>query len=114
MGDPRAVFGGPSSQENAVENGVSTDSRTLRRKDIYFAIKGDRYDGHAFIDECVKKGASLCVVSQIPQNLAIPPGEAAAIVKVKDTKKALADCAKFYRKKYGPKLQTVGIAGSCG
>lgn len=118
MGDPRSTVGASQSKAETKESnlvaGISTDSRTLHRGDIFFALRGERYDGHNFLNEAIRKGAALCVVSKIPSNLTISPADTPAIVQVKECKKALADCAKYYRQKYGSKTQIVGISGSCG
>lgn len=105
IGDPKASMGAAD---------VSTDSRSLRRGDLFFAIKGERADGHAHLEECVRKGAALCVVSQIPSNFVFSPVNFSALLKVKDTKKALGDLALFYREKFGEKIRRVGIVGSSG
>lgn len=104
IGDPRMNVG----------EGVSTDSRTLKRGDIFFALKGEKFDGHRYLDDVLKKGASLCVLSQIPGDLVISPSRLSALVKVRDTKRSLGDLAKFYRVKYGEKIKRVAIAGSSG
>lgn len=129
IGDPQTVVGQEPQAEsdktdhaiqyqNTLPNwppyGVSIDSRTLRRGDIFFAIIGDRFDGHRFINESVQKGASVCIVSHVPSTLNINLSNVTTIIKVKDTKKALADCAKYYKIKYGANSQTISISGSCG
>ncbi len=93
---------------------VSTDSRAVRRGDIFFALKGEKFDGHAYLEDVIKKGAALCVISQIPERLAVTPSCQTALIKVKDPKRALGALARAYREKYGVKIQRAGIAGSCG
>jgi UDP-N-acetylmuramoyl-tripeptide--D-alanyl-D-alanine ligase len=44
--------------------GISIDSRTLRPREAYFAIKGDVHDGHSFVDAALKAGAALAVVAR--------------------------------------------------
>jgi UDP-N-acetylmuramoyl-tripeptide--D-alanyl-D-alanine ligase len=44
--------------------GYSIDSRTTREGDLFFAIRGENYDGHSFIGDAAKKGAAAAVVSQ--------------------------------------------------
>ncbi|MFI5321927.1 MAG: Mur ligase domain-containing protein, partial [Thermodesulfobacteriota bacterium] len=41
--------------------GVSTDSRNVSAGEIFFALKGDNYDGHRFVDEALRKGAAGAV-----------------------------------------------------
>ena len=45
-------------------NGISIDTRTLQPGDAFFAIKGDRFDGHDFATAAIKAGAGLLVVSE--------------------------------------------------
>jgi UDP-N-acetylmuramyl pentapeptide synthase len=48
----------------AVFDGVSIDSRTVSKGDIFIAVRGKRLDGHRFIRKAVAKGAALVVVSR--------------------------------------------------
>lgn len=43
---------------------VSTDSRTIRNGDLFFALRGDRYDGHSFVHQALEKGACAAVVDR--------------------------------------------------
>jgi len=47
----------------------STDTRTLQEGDVYIAIHGDRYDGHDFVHEAFRKGASRAVVERTIQGV---------------------------------------------
>jgi hypothetical protein len=87
----------------------STDSRTVKPGDCFFAISGENFDGHNFLGDAFAKGASCAVVSQdIPADKF--PGK--AILKVSDTIKALGDLAAWYRKDC--KFKVVAITGSVG
>ncbi len=88
---------------------VSTDSRSIKPGDCFFAISGDNFDGHKFIADVFVKGAACAVVSKD-----IPAGEFAGktILKVSDTIKALGDLASWYRKDC--KFKVVAITGSAG
>lgn len=88
---------------------ISTDSRTAKPGDCFFAISGDNFDGHNFIADVFAKGAACAVVSQdIPSDKF--PGK--TILKVSDTIKALGDLACWYRKDC--KFKVVAITGSAG
>jgi UDP-N-acetylmuramoyl-tripeptide--D-alanyl-D-alanine ligase len=88
---------------------ISTDSRTVKPGDCFFAISGDNFDGHNFIADVFDKGAACAVVSQdIPADKF--PGK--VILKVSDTIKALGDLASWYRKDC--KFKVVAITGSAG
>ena len=87
--------------------GISIDSRTLKRGDAFFAIKGRRFDGHKFIKGAVEKGASALVVSQkisCPQSL--------ALIRVEDTTAALGDSARYYRRQFS--IPVIAVTGSAG
>lgn len=87
---------------------VVTDSRKITKGCVFFALSGDRFDGHAYVDASLQKGAAGCVVSRAPEELL--PGK--FYVLVEDTRRALGDLAHFYRKKFSVKV--VGITGSVG
>ncbi len=88
---------------------VSTDSRTAKPGDCFFAISGDNFDGHNFLADVFDKGAVCAVVSKN-----IPAGKfpGKAILRVSDTIKALGDLACWYRKDC--KFKVVAITGSAG
>jgi UDP-N-acetylmuramoyl-tripeptide--D-alanyl-D-alanine ligase len=89
--------------------GVSTDSRTVKAGDCFFAIAGENYDGHDYINDVFNKGA-ICAVVQKNINKRKFPGK--FILKVDDTIQALGDLAREYRKRAGYKV--VAITGSVG
>lgn len=88
--------------------GVSTDTRTLKKNDLYVALKGPNFDGHDFIAEAIKKGASGILISQMPSSLPEDMG----LIRVDDTLKSLGDVAHSYRKQFD--LPVIAITGSCG
>lgn len=73
--------------------GISIDTRTLKPGQAYLAVKGERFDGHAFIGDALKKGASLAIASDDPQI----KSPAAPILLVPDTVIALQAMAGAYR-----------------
>lgn len=89
-------------------SGISTDTRTIRKGELFIPLKGENFNGHKFIGEAFQLGASL-VISQeeIPSELRDEP-----FLKVSDTLKAFHDIARFYRKKF--KVKVLGITGSNG
>jgi len=84
--------------------GVSTDSRTVKPGDCFFAIAGDSFDGHNYVKETFAKGAVCAVVSKDVKG--------GPILKVDDTTKALGDFARHYRQQADYKV--VAITGSVG
>lgn len=96
--------------------GVSTDTRNLKREDLFIAIKGPNFDGHDFIGEARSKGAIGALVSRDVAPRPFPSGERAGegfvIIEVKDTVKALGDIAKFHRKRFD--IPVIAVTGSNG
>ena len=92
---------------------VSIDSRTVRRGQFFFALKGKNYDGHSFIKDVVEKEASGIVYSEDDADFANPFPKFPSIVKVSDTLTALGDLAKTYRKRFTD-TKVIGITGSNG
>ncbi len=89
--------------------GVSVDSRTIERGALFFAIRGERFDGHEFIDEAVERGAAG-VVSDTRWAGEIP-GDAVS-VRVDDSHDAMLRLAKAYLDTL--KARRVSITGSNG
>lgn len=86
--------------------GVSTDSRQVQQGDVFFALKGERFDGHDFVDQAAATAAAV-VVEREPA----ARGSCAVLV-VDDTKKALGRLAGEYRKDFAPRM--VAVCGSNG
>ncbi len=109
-----AVQGQPlgAPNEELKVHQVSTDTRTLEKGDIFFALKGQRFDGHDFIDEALAKGARHFVVSDRQKGMPPQSRETVNFIWVQDSLKAYGDLARFCRQKY--KIPAVAITGSCG
>jgi UDP-N-acetylmuramoyl-tripeptide--D-alanyl-D-alanine ligase len=88
---------------------ISIDSRSLAAGDFFVAIRGERFDGHAFAAEAVARGAAGVLVSDAAT---VPQGTSAVVVEVADTTAALQDLARWVRRKSGAKV--VAITGSAG
>ena len=92
--------------------GLWHDTREITAGQAYLAIKGENFDGHAFVDKAFDAGAALAIVQTQPATGHQPP---APLLLVEDTVKALQDLARAYRdelSKGGCKV--IGIAGSNG
>ena len=61
----KKVTGGVGSGDWAVD-GISIDSRTLQKGDLFVALT-DKRDGHAFLDKAFENGAAAALVSHIPE-----------------------------------------------
>lgn len=86
-------------------SGVSIDGRTITPGDLYVAIKGDRFDGHQFVDQAIQAGAVASMVEQQEDTHN-------ATVSVRQTKQALGQLAKHWRQRFD--FPIVGITGSNG
>ncbi len=88
---------------------VCTDSRQVKAGDLFFALPGQRFDGHQFVNDAAKKGAAGLVV----ERTRVPPDcRNCAIIAVDDTRKALGRLAAQYRKEFP--LPIIAIGGSNG
>jgi len=83
---------------------VSTDTRTLSRGQVFFALSGERFDGNRFVEEAFAKGAAAAVTTT--------PFAAGACLVVSDTLTALQRFAAYHRKQYP--IPVIALTGSCG
>ena len=95
----------PKKLLNIKVKGLSLDTRTLKKGELFFALKGSKSNGEKFIIKALKKGASAIVSSkEIKGNL--------KIIKVNDVRDCLGKiCSKFYNKK--PK-NIIAVTGTNG
>src|ERR1700761_4418013 len=75
-------------------SGWSIDSRTIAPGDLFFAIKGERFDGHAFITDVLARGAFAAVVSECPAQIT------GTVLEVPDTLTALQQLARWARRRW--------------
>ncbi|MBE1237513.1 UDP-N-acetylmuramoyl-tripeptide--D-alanyl-D-alanine ligase [Phaeovibrio sulfidiphilus] len=87
--------------------GVSIDSRSVNPGDLFFALRGERLDGHAYVGAALEAGAAAVVVAD-PS--CVPAGGACFVVD--DTQAALEALARAARTRFGGKV--VGLTGSVG
>ncbi len=96
-------------KQTGVVLGVSIDSRTVKPGDCFFAIKGEKFDGHDYVPAAFAKGAVCAVISRAVGGEALG---GKCLLRVADTVKALGDFAAEYRRQAGFKV--VAITGSVG
>ena len=58
-----------TKKKNIKFEGVSIDSKTIQKKNLFIAIKGKNYDGHSFVKEALKNKANFCIVSRNIKNI---------------------------------------------
>jgi len=101
---------GAPEKPQTVFTGLSTDSRKIRPGELFWALSGERYDGHDFALKAVERGAAGVVV----QKDRLPPSGSRIpiVISVNDTLKALGDLAGWWRRQYD--IRVVAITGSSG
>ena len=82
---------------------VCTDSRLAKAGDIFFAIKGEKFDGHEFVNEVAGKGVAAVVVEKSKAQ-----SPKCAVLAVADVRVALGKLAAAYRRDFSPPLIVVG------
>ncbi len=87
---------------------ICTDSRQAQPGDLFFALRGERFDGHQFVADASKKAAAVVV----ERGSAPAEGRRCALIAVDDTRKALGRLAAAYRNDFS--LPLVAVAGSNG
>lgn len=87
---------------------VSTDTRKLCPGSVFFALRGERFDGHKFVGDALAGGASVAVVEEWQG--VVPEGT--ALIRVADTLGALQRLARWYRERLD--LPVVAVTGSNG
>jgi UDP-N-acetylmuramoyl-tripeptide--D-alanyl-D-alanine ligase len=110
-----AVLEAPTSVPNAgalVASGYSIDSRTVAEGELFFAVRGDRLDGHDFVVAALDRGAVAAVVSRA--RVATLPDAALAVplLIAEDPLLALQSLASHLRRRWGKRV--VAVTGSAG
>ena len=88
-------------------NSVCTDTRKIKPNDIYFALKGDNFDGNAFAVNALEAGASYAVVDDISVK-----NKSENIIYVEDSLKTLQKLANYHRRQL--RYPIIGLTGSNG
>jgi UDP-N-acetylmuramoyl-tripeptide--D-alanyl-D-alanine ligase len=100
-----------SGPREVVLSGLSTDSRKVAQAELFWALKGERYDGHDFVRQAIEKGAAGAVI-QKGYRPEIPVTRNPVLIAVADTLKALGDLGNWWRRGYP--IPVAAITGSVG
>src|SRR5579864_6433195 len=92
-----------------IAQGYSIDSRTVQPGELFFAVKGERLDGHDFVEQALSRGAVAAVVQK---GQLARYSNAAGLLAVDDTLVALQTLATAVRKIWGK--TAIGVTGSMG
>lgn len=106
----KAVSGEVVKLKSRTFSGISTDSRTIKRGELFIPLRGKRFDGHDFIRQAMERDGSgtLCQRERVGSIVDLD----CTIISVKDTHEALLRIAALKRDRLHSKV--VGITGSCG
>ena len=88
--------------------GVSINSKTVKKGDLFIAIKGERFDGHQFINQAIRRGAAAVVVSRKKAW----PNKKTPIIHVKKTVEALGHLGRAHRDRFS--IPMIALTGSAG
>lgn len=113
ISDIASVINGTLNGSSAASiKNLLIDSRKLSNAEtsLFFAIKGDRHDGHTYLNDLFEKGVRNFVVSNLPQNIAT--FTATNFIFVSDTLFALQKLCVYHREQF--KIPVIGITGSNG
>src|SRR5262249_9372480 len=106
LDDVLAATGATLMQRGARSfGGLSIDGRTAKRGDLYFAIRGESLDGHAYVAQAMAAGADGVVVEK---EVEVDGAE----IRVEDSRVAIGQVARALRRRWGGRL--VGVTGSTG
>lgn len=97
---------------NELFNGVSTDSRTLQKNNLFVPLRGDNFDGHDFLMSSFDKGAGACLCEPKYAKKILEDSPESKLILVDNTLVALGSLANFHRKQFN--LPVVAVAGSNG
>ncbi|MBR3836508.1 MAG: UDP-N-acetylmuramoyl-tripeptide--D-alanyl-D-alanine ligase [Clostridia bacterium] len=100
----RAVGGALHGNGDKMICGISTDSRNIKEEDLYIALRGERFDGHDFIEKLKGKCAGVITEEMV---------EGQDHILVPDTTRALGALGAYWNMKVAPAI-TVGVTGSVG
>lgn len=85
-------------------DGITTDTRNIKKNGLFFALKGSNFNGNLFADEAIKNGAKLAIIDE--------GSPSKNKVLVRDVLKTLQDLASYHRKQFH--IPFIGITGSNG
>ena len=101
---PRQVIG----PLDRVVEGIAYDSRRVQRNGLFVALRGEKVDGHQFIDQAVEKGATVIVTEHEVQS------PRATCLVVENTRSALADLAATFYQQPARRLKLAAVTGTNG
>ncbi|WP_257350556.1 UDP-N-acetylmuramoyl-L-alanyl-D-glutamate--2,6-diaminopimelate ligase [Pseudalkalibacillus decolorationis] len=95
------------NDSNPSISGIEMDSRKVEEGNLFVCVKGERFDGHLFVDDVVKRGA-VAIVAEREIKTSVP------VILVKDTRRVLSVLSDRFFKSPTRQLQLIGITGTNG
>jgi UDP-N-acetylmuramoyl-tripeptide--D-alanyl-D-alanine ligase len=86
--------------------GIQTDTRLLKPGEVFVALRGEKFDGHEFIQTAISRGAVTAIVDFAYENPGFP------VLQVPDTLKAYQQIARWWRDRW--EIPVIGVTGSVG
>ncbi len=111
LGEVAALLGTSCGSPERIVRSYSIDSRTITSGQLFFALRGPRFDGHEFVRQALDRGAAGAVVEEAFRRQA-EAGTVPALVAVENTLQALQQLGHAVRRRWGGKL--VAVTGSTG
>jgi UDP-N-acetylmuramoyl-tripeptide--D-alanyl-D-alanine ligase len=108
LSEAAQALGVASPAKDAGFTAVSTDSRAIKAGELFLALKGERFDGHAYVADVLQKGAAGAIVEAAFARS--HPGQ--PLIGVADTRLALGDLAAHWRQRFA--IPVIGVVGSNG
>ena len=102
-----SIVGGKLFENDWLVSGISIDSRTIKKNELFIALKAKR-DGNDFIVSAIENGAKAAIINKIPKDLP----KNFPFILVNNSVEALYSIAKYSRKKYEGRV--IAITGSVG
>ena len=90
----------------------TTDSRTIKGGELFFALKGENFDGNAYAEKALEAGAAYAVVGEDAECLKSASLDSARLFPVKDTAVALRQLALYHRRRLD--IPVIGLTGTNG
>jgi UDP-N-acetylmuramoyl-L-alanyl-D-glutamate--2,6-diaminopimelate ligase len=91
-------------------NSITIDSRKVNNASMFIAIKGEKFDGHDFIQQSINNGAAIIVCEELPAVL----NDAVTYIQVKNAHEAAAYIAHNFYDEPSERLKLVGVTGTNG
>ena len=91
-------------------HGITDNSNDANKNFLFFAIKGNDFDGHEFIEDAISKGVSTIVCTKLPDNL----NKKVTFIMVKDIRESVYNISSNYYENPDKKIKIIAVTGTNG